>query len=150
MNDLAQQEQELIALLQEHTSLGNGKARQLLGWEEATYAQVKQALVAKGQVAIGRGRGGSISLVAEGQGAWAAQRSSGAPVASTHRVDPQAEAAALATAKWSTLIERSKLQAHHEHQYEKELVCKEPVSHVRLNIFPDGGVSRIRLWGTIV
>ncbi len=70
--------------------------------------------------------------------------------ASTHRVDPQAEAAALANAKWSTLIERSKLQAHHEHQYEKELVCKEPVSHVRLNIFPDGGVSRIRLWGTIV
>ena len=55
----------------------------------------------------------------------------------------------LSNAKWSTLIERTKLQAHHEHQYEKELVCKEPVSHVRLNIFPDGGVSRMRLWGTI-
>lgn len=64
MNDLAQQEQELIALLQEHTSLGNGKARQLLGWDEATYEEVKQALVASGQVALGRGRGGSISLVA--------------------------------------------------------------------------------------
>ncbi|MFN5491733.1 MAG: hypothetical protein ACK485_04175, partial [Burkholderiales bacterium] len=24
------------------------------------------------------------------------------------------------------------------------------VTHVRLNIFPDGGVSRIRLWGEIV
>ncbi|MBZ0205243.1 MAG: allantoicase [Flavobacteriales bacterium] len=70
--------------------------------------------------------------------------------ASTHRVDPQAEAAALANAKWRTLIKRTKLQAHHEHLYEKELVCKEAVSHVRLNIFPDGGVSRIRLWGTIV
>ena len=23
-----------------------------------------------------------------------------------------------------------------------------PISHVRLNIFPDGGVSRLRLWGT--
>ncbi|MBK9422414.1 MAG: allantoicase [Flavobacteriales bacterium] len=56
----------------------------------------------------------------------------------------------LSNAKWSTLIERAKLQAHHEHAYEKELVCKEPVSHVRLNIFPDGGVSRMRLWGTIV
>lgn len=55
----------------------------------------------------------------------------------------------LSNAKWSTLIERTKLQAHHEHEYEKELVCKEPVSHVRLNIFPDGGVSRMRLWGTI-
>jgi len=70
-------------------------------------------------------------------------------VPSTHEVDPQAEAAALANAKWSTLIERTKMQAHHEHEYEKELVCKEPVSHVRLNIFPDGGVSRMRLWGTI-
>ena len=56
----------------------------------------------------------------------------------------------LSSAKWSTLIERTKLQAHHEHPYEKELVCKEPVSHVRLNIFPDGGVSRMRLWGIIV
>ncbi|MFZ1663825.1 MAG: allantoicase [Flavobacteriales bacterium] len=56
----------------------------------------------------------------------------------------------LSSAKWSTLIERTKLQAHHEHAYEKELVCKEPVSHVRLNIFPDGGVSRMRLWGSIV
>lgn len=42
MTDLAQQEQELIALLQEHTSLGNGKARQLLGWDEASYEQVKR------------------------------------------------------------------------------------------------------------
>ena len=73
-----------------------------------------------------------------------------AHVASTHGVDPQAESEALKNAKWSTLIERTKLQAHHEHQYEKELVCKEPVSHVRLNIFPDGGVSRMRLWGIIV
>jgi allantoicase len=24
-----------------------------------------------------------------------------------------------------------------------------PVSHVRLNIFPDGGLSRLRLYGTI-
>ncbi|HQV52669.1 MAG: allantoicase [Flavobacteriales bacterium] len=55
----------------------------------------------------------------------------------------------LANAKWSTIIERTKMQAHHEHQFEKEVSCNEPVTHVRLNIFPDGGVSRIRLWGTI-
>ena len=72
------------------------------------------------------------------------------PLASAHGVEPKAETEALKTAKWSTLIERTKLEAHHEHQYEKELVCKEAVSHVRLNIFPDGGVSRIRLWGTLV
>lgn len=55
----------------------------------------------------------------------------------------------LAGAQWATLIGRSKLQADHEHLFEREVVCTEPVSHVRLNIFPDGGVSRLRLWGTI-
>ncbi|MEZ4740243.1 MAG: class I SAM-dependent DNA methyltransferase [Flavobacteriales bacterium] len=58
---------QLLALLGEHRSLGNGKARQLLGWDETTYEEVKQALVAKGLVAIGRGRGGSIALVGDGQ-----------------------------------------------------------------------------------
>ncbi|ENO89926.1 allantoicase, partial [Thauera sp. 28] len=24
-----------------------------------------------------------------------------------------------------------------------------PITHVRLNIFPDGGVSRLRLWGKV-
>jgi allantoicase len=55
----------------------------------------------------------------------------------------------LSNAQWSTIIERNKLQADHEHPFEKEVSCKAPVSHVRLNIFPDGGVSRMRLWGTI-
>ena len=55
----------------------------------------------------------------------------------------------LSDAQWSTIIERSKLQADHEHHYEQELTCKESVTHVRLSIFPDGGVSRMRLWGMI-
>jgi allantoicase len=56
----------------------------------------------------------------------------------------------LSNAKWSTIIERIKLQADHEHHYEQEVRCTEPVTHVRLSIFPDGGVSRMRLWGAIV
>lgn len=56
----------------------------------------------------------------------------------------------LANAKWTTIIERTKLQADHEHHFEKEVTCTEPITHVRLNIFPDGGISRMRLWGTIV
>jgi type I restriction enzyme M protein len=75
----------LLALLAQHTSLGNGKARELLGWDEATYEEVRLALVASGQVAQGRGRGGSIALV--GHGFRPAPTASGAPVASTHRVD---------------------------------------------------------------
>ncbi len=72
-----------------------------------------------------------------------------AAVASTHRVDPKAEGEALKNAQWSNIIERTKLQADHEHHYELEVSCIEPVTHVRLSIFPDGGVSRMRLWGTI-
>ncbi len=55
----------------------------------------------------------------------------------------------LSNAKWSPIIERTKLQADHEHRYEQEVRCADPVTHVRLSIFPDGGVSRMRLWGTI-
>jgi type I restriction enzyme M protein len=62
MNDLASKEQQFLDLLKQHDSLGNGKARELLGWDEDTYEQVKGSLVAAGQVALGRGRGGSIRL----------------------------------------------------------------------------------------
>ena len=31
--------------------------------------------------------------------------------------------------------------------FASELRAIGPVSHVRLNIIPDGGVSRLRLWG---
>ncbi|MEO8588493.1 MAG: allantoicase [Flavobacteriales bacterium] len=68
---------------------------------------------------------------------------------SRSEVDPKTESEALKNAKWSTIIERTKLQADHEHQFQQEVMCKEPVTHVRLSIFPDGGVSRMRLWGTI-
>ena len=43
-------------------SAGNGKLRDLLGWAEASYEAVKEALVASGQLRTGRGRGGSVSL----------------------------------------------------------------------------------------
>lgn len=72
-----------------------------------------------------------------------------APVPSTHGVDPKAESEALKSATWSTIIGRTKLQADFEHPFEQEVRCSEPVTHVRLSIFPDGGVSRMRLWGNI-
>jgi allantoicase len=33
------------------------------------------------------------------------------------------------------------------HDFESEIADIGPVTHVRLNIIPDGGVSRLRLWG---
>jgi len=51
---------------------------------------------------------------------------------------------------WKILLPHSKLQADHEHFFEDEIKIKGPFTHVRLSIFPDGGVSRLRLWGRIV
>lgn len=50
---------------------------------------------------------------------------------------------------WQEILPRTKLQAHAEHFFENELHARGPFTHVRLNIFPDGGVSRLRVWGTL-
>jgi allantoicase len=50
---------------------------------------------------------------------------------------------------WKTLLPRTKLQAHTRHYFDAELLDAGAVSHVRFNIFPDGGVSRLRVYGTI-
>jgi allantoicase len=48
---------------------------------------------------------------------------------------------------WPTLLEPQYLKADSLHGFERELHALGPVSHVRVNIHPDGGVSRIRLFG---
>ncbi len=48
-------------------------------------------------------------------------------------------------APWFTILPQQKLSADHEHEF--VIDNKNVFSHVRLNIFPDGGVSRLRLWG---
>ena len=42
----------------------------------------------------------------------------------------------------------TQLKPHHRHFFSRELATAGPVSHVRLNIFPDGGISRLRVHGT--
>jgi allantoicase len=50
---------------------------------------------------------------------------------------------------WPVLMDEQKLQMDHVHPFEAELASLGPVTHVRFNIFPDGGVSRLRLWGEL-
>jgi allantoicase len=33
------------------------------------------------------------------------------------------------------------------HHFEKEVIAAPPATHARLNIFPDGGIARLRLFG---
>jgi allantoicase len=48
---------------------------------------------------------------------------------------------------WKPVLPRTKLQAHTRHFFESELLDAGSVSHLRFNIFPDGGVSRLRVYG---
>ncbi len=50
---------------------------------------------------------------------------------------------------WRELLPMSKLQSHMRHTYSSELAGLGAVTHVRFNIYPDGGVSRLRLYGRI-
>jgi len=50
---------------------------------------------------------------------------------------------------WREVLQRTRLEANTRHFYSRELVGIGPVSHVRLNIFPDGGVSRLRIHGHV-
>jgi allantoicase len=51
------------------------------------------------------------------------------------------------TVAWEPVLPQLKLRAHATHTYEKELIAEGPFTHVRLSIFPDGGVARLRLYG---
>lgn len=64
---------------------------------------------------------------------------------------PGASLAALESAAWRELLPPSTLGPHRRHVFSKELATTgEPATHVRLNIFPDGGVSRLRVHGLVV
>jgi len=48
---------------------------------------------------------------------------------------------------WRELLPRTPLQPHTRHVFEDEVTAIGNVTHVRFNIYPDGGVGRLRLWG---
>ncbi len=49
------------------------------------------------------------------------------------------------TAKWASLVANSPLQPHSRHSF--NVAKPHAATHVRLNIYPDGGVARLRLLG---
>src|SRR5262245_47637921 len=62
---------------------------------------------------------------------------------------PGATLDALDAAEWTKILPKIKLRPHHRHLLARELHHGSPVSHIRLNIFPDGGISRLRVYGTV-
>ena len=51
--------------------------------------------------------------------------------------------------KWQTLLPEARLKMDQQHYFDDALEKIGPVSHVRMSIYPDGGVSRIRLFGQV-
>jgi len=49
---------------------------------------------------------------------------------------------------WQELLPSQKLSADNEHEFAAEIAALGPISHIRINIFPDGGVMRLRMFGT--
>jgi allantoicase len=50
---------------------------------------------------------------------------------------------------WRELLPSQKLSMHAEHEFAEQINAIGPITHIRLNVFPDGGVSRLRVLGKI-
>ena len=61
----AQAQKFLVQLGNLGGSAGNGSLRDKLGWTEKTYKRVRQELLDIGSIEVGRGRGGSVKLIAK-------------------------------------------------------------------------------------
>jgi allantoicase len=66
------------------------------------------------------------------------------------RFAPGATPEALAgSAGWQAVLAETRLEADKIHAFGAELKARGPFTHLRLNIYPDGGVSRLRAFGTM-
>jgi type I restriction enzyme M protein len=77
-------------------SAGNGRLRELLEWDEATYQQVKDSLVASRSIVPGRGRGGPVALASSNGAADQAQE----PIPAAPATPPAGAPAAFTPSRW--------------------------------------------------
>ena len=55
----------------------------------------------------------------------------------------------VSSEKWQTLLAETPLSMDKQHFFESELSKLDVITHARLSIYPDGGISRLRLFGRI-
>lgn len=63
--------------------------------------------------------------------------------------DAAANPGADALNEWKPLLAKSPLKANATHIFREQLQSVGPATHVRLNIYPDGGISRLRVFGVV-
>ena len=49
--------------------------------------------------------------------------------------------------KWPHILNKVKLYAHKKHNFKNKKMKNKKINYIRINIFPDGGISRIRAFG---
>ena len=49
--------------------------------------------------------------------------------------------------KWKYLLKNTKLSANKTHKFINSLMKKDKINYIKINIFPDGGISRFRIFG---
>jgi allantoicase len=73
----------------------------------------------------------------------------GGTEASDLSTDPTRPAPEGEAAGWTLVLPRTPLRAHARHVFLDEIVARGPFTHLRLHMFPDGGISRLRVHGTV-
>ncbi|MDC1033416.1 allantoicase [Candidatus Pelagibacter sp.] len=52
--------------------------------------------------------------------------------------------------KWKTLMNKTTLKANKTHIFKNILMKKDKINFIKINIFPDGGISRFRIFGKAI
>ena len=52
--------------------------------------------------------------------------------------------------KWKLLLNKAKLNANKKHSFNSKTMHKNKINFIRINIYPDGGISRIRAFGKVI
>lgn len=64
-----------------------------------------------------------------------------------HGLNTTVESPAVDDPEWEIVVDKSKTGPDAEHQYDVEL--GKAFTHVKLTMIPDGGIKRLRCWGTL-
>ena len=51
--------------------------------------------------------------------------------------------------KWKLLLNKVKLYAHKKHNFRNKLMSKNKINYIKINIYPDGGISRLKVFGAV-
>ena len=49
--------------------------------------------------------------------------------------------------KWKYLLKDAKLSSNKTHVFKNDLMKKDKINFIKINIFPDGGISRFKIYG---